>query len=67
MIPGALARRRAKPVVAPTSVEAPAEPAALHDRAQDEREVEGGGSLAYRRPGVHRGFATVLFDWLFRT
>ena len=53
--------------MAPTGAKAPAEPAALHDRAQDEREVEGGGGLSYRRPGVRRGFATVLFDWLFRT
>jgi hypothetical protein len=71
MIPGAFTPRMQKPSAAdvgmPTQGEARAEAVPLHDRAQVERELEGGGALRYRRPGGHRGLATRLFDLLLRT
>jgi hypothetical protein len=42
-------------------------PVELHDRAQEEREREGGGGLRYRRVGARRTWATAIFDLLLRT
>jgi hypothetical protein len=71
MIPGAFTSRMQKPSAAdvgmPTQGEARAEAVPLHDRAREERELEGGGALRYRRPGGHRSLATRLFDLLPRT
>jgi len=71
MIPGAFTHRMEKPSAAgegmPRPDEARTEAIPLHDRAQEERELEGGGALRYRRPGGHRGLATRLFDLLLRT
>jgi hypothetical protein len=65
-IPGAFGPRNR-----PAAPSAPAGPAAaaatLHDRAQTEHELEGGGDVRYRQAGVERGVARRLFDRLFRT
>jgi hypothetical protein len=64
-IPGALVHRTPKPVMsnveAAVDVLAIAEPVAQLDRARDERELEGGGALRYRRRDGHRGVGPVVF------
>jgi hypothetical protein len=66
-IPGAFGPRNrelmpADRVAAPRPVEM-----ALHDRAQDQRELEGGGGVASRGTGDSRGPIGRLFDLLFRS
>ena len=61
--------RPQKPAAAASGAGAPiaVAPTALHDRAQDEHELEGGGERRYRQPGAERGFVSRLFDRLFRS
>ncbi len=66
-IPGAFGPRNrelmpADRVAAPRPVAA-----ALHDRAQDEHEIEGGGARSSRESDAPRGLLGRLFDLLFRS
>jgi hypothetical protein len=65
-IPGAFGPRN-RPAPSAPAPPSPVVPAALHDRAQDERELEGGGDRRYRQSGTPRGFVTRVFDRLFRS
>jgi hypothetical protein len=66
-IPGAFGPRNRELV--PADREAAPRPAAtaLHDRAQDEHELEGGGDRRSRGSDAPRGLAGRLFDLLFRS
>jgi hypothetical protein len=66
-IPGAFGPRNRPLPPAGAEPARAAAPAALHDRAQNEREMEGGGDVRYRQPGVPRGIIARLFNLLFRT
>jgi hypothetical protein len=66
-IPGAFAPRNRPPLPAGAVPATAAAPAPLHDRAQNEHEIEGGGDLRYRQPAVPRGVIARLFNLLFRT
>jgi hypothetical protein len=65
-IPGAFGPRN-RPVLPgdPASARAAA-PQELHDRAQNEHEIEGGGDRRYRQAGASRGVIGRLFDLVFR-
>jgi hypothetical protein len=65
-IPGAFGPRN-RPSPASAVPAGAAAPTALHDRAQNEKEIEGGGDLRYRQPGVARSVLARLFNLLFRT
>jgi hypothetical protein len=66
-IPGAFGPRNRPALPAdPAPARTPA-PNELHDRAQNEHEIEGGGDRRYRQAGVSRGFIGRLFDLVFRT
>ena len=66
-IPGAFGPRNRQPRPADPASPSPVAPTALHDRAQDEHELEGGGDRRYRQSGARRGFVARLFDLLFRS
>jgi hypothetical protein len=64
-IPGAFGpRNRPRPAaVVPAALAV----AALHDRAQNEHELEGGGGQRYRQSGAGASLVGRLFDRLFRS
>jgi hypothetical protein len=66
-IPGAFGPRNRE--LMPVDPVAAARPAAadLHDRAQDEHELEGGGDRRSRASNSSRGLVGRLFDLLFRS
>jgi hypothetical protein len=66
-IPGAFGPRNRPAQAADPLPAAAAAPKALHDRAQNEHEIEGGGGRRYRQPAVALGVIGRLFDLLFRT
>jgi hypothetical protein len=66
-IPGAFGPRNRQALPAPPASPSPVAPPALHDRAQNERELEGGGDRRYRQPGARPGFIARLFDLLVRS
>jgi hypothetical protein len=66
-IPGAFGPRN-RPRLPPAAVSpAPVAVAGLHDRAQNEHELEGGGNRYYRQSDARRGLVGRLFDRLFRS
>jgi hypothetical protein len=65
-IPGAFGPRN-RPPRAGAATAAPVAAASLHDRAQDEHELEGGGDRRYRQSDARRSLVGRVFDRFFRS